>query len=388
MGLSATGLVIPSAGEILAQMVADYEALTGLTLDTTDTSDQFVMIAFTIVADRIYEATQLGQAIYDGTKPDTAEGIQAEDAAYLVGVEPDPATYSSATVALTGTAGTVVPIGSVVEGGGPADDARWNVSKDTVIPGSVVVTAQESGPIEAVIAAINTIVTAVPGWTAVSNAAAATPGQARESAAELRRKRRRALATGGAASRASILSVLLELDYIEEAIVIENASNLAGVISGKAMDPNSLWIFLTPSTLTAAQVTAVAAEIHRKVAAGTEMMGAAGPTLVTRTVTDAGGSTGRVVQWNYGADAPTSITATVTLEPGYTLSDVTSAIRDAVTAFFAGLGMGDVLQSYDLVISTAGIEGIAALSFVAGIGGLPYTPAIDAILTLTTVIVV
>src|SRR3990167_2967938 len=124
MGLSATGLVLPSGGEILDAMVAEFESLTGLTLDTTDTSNSFVMVAFTIFANELADVLDLLQQVYDGTRVDTAEGIQAEDAAYLVGVEPDPATYSSATVALTGTAGTIVPDGSIVEGGGSEDDAR------------------------------------------------------------------------------------------------------------------------------------------------------------------------------------------------------------------------------------------------------------------------
>lgn len=383
MPLSAAGITVPTAAEFLTLMIAEWESLTGLALDQTRTDDQFVMASLTILAEQLGATAELVQQVYDGTHVDAALGIQMEDAASLVGVEPDPATYSSATVTCAGTNGTVIPVGSLVEGGGQDDDARWVVSEDVTISGGsvdVVVTAQIAGPTTAAIGAIDKIVTGVPGWDSVTNAAAADPGEARETDAQLRRRRRRALQVTAAASTASIRASLLDLDFVQEVVVIQNASNLANTVSGKSMTPNSSWVFLTPSSLTSAQEVQIAAALHRRVPAGTELLNSGGGSAVVKDVTDRGGSTSREVSWDYGSDDPTTLTVTVVLEPGYVLADVSQGIKDALEAFFENdIGMGDTLTEFDMLSSVArsGLDGISTISITASVGALPYAPDID-----------
>ncbi len=396
MPLSAAGLTVPTGAEYLDDMAAAYEALTGLTLDQSRTDDQVTMIFLTVLAERLGGIAELIQAVYDGTSVDAAAGIQLEDAALLVGITPDPATYSQATVKLVGVTGTVIPEGSLVEGGGDDDDARWLTTSAVTLAGgtgSVVVQAQVAGPTEAAIGAIDKIVTGVSGWTAVeNNVAAADPGEFREDDAAIRRRRRGSLQVDASSSTAAIKASLLELDYMQEVAVIQNASNVGATVSGKAMNANSIWVFQNPISLTDAQEDEVAALLHRKVPAGTEMMTDGGST--TKVVTDLGGSTGRDISWNPGSDVPTGITALLTLEPGYVLADLSPAITAAVTAHFNNnMGMGDPLRKYDLIAATAGIEGIAFLDYTASAVNIvtapDYThqPAIDETVTLTTVLV-
>jgi hypothetical protein len=385
MGLSAAGLSIPTGAELIDQMVAEYESLTGLTVDATRTDDQLVMILITILSEMLGDAYGNLQAVYDGKNADTSEGLQAEDAAYLVGVEPDPATLSTATVSLTGTTGVIVPKDSIVEGGGTEDDARWRISADTTIPADVAVTAEIAGPTTAAIGAIDAIVSGVPGWTGVTNAAAASPGELRETAAQLRRKRRLALQSSASSSSASIRAMLLQRDEVQEVAVIQNASAVAAVVSGKNMNPNSVWVFFTPDSITTAQEDDIAAALHQKVAAGTEMMNSGGGSAVTRDVTDRGGSTAREVSWDYGSDLLTTIQVAVNTLPGYVLADVEQGVRDALSDYMDnGIGMGDVLRAYNLTaaIACAGIEGILSIGgYIVTVGGLPagldITPGID-----------
>ncbi len=386
MGLSEAGLTVPTGAEYLDQIVSEYERLTGLTVDRTRTDDQLVMILATIFSDALGGASELVQANYDGTNSEAAIGKQLEDAAFLVGVDPDPATRSQATVTLGAVAGTVIPAGSLVEGGGDADDARWTTSSAVTSTGSdaVVVTAQQPGPITAAIGKIDKIVNAIPGWNTVTNAAAAAPGENRESDASIRSKRRRALQQTGSASTSAIRSALLDFDFVTGVVVLENNSAVGQTISGKALNANSVWVFVVPASLTSAQEDSIGESIHLKLAAGTEMMGSGGGSEVNRTVTDVGGVTSHVVKWDEGTSVSTDITWTVTLEAGFELADVTSALEDATTAFFADLNMGDILREYDLVIATAGIEGIDAITVVASIGALPHNPGIDGTMTLGT----
>lgn len=389
MPLTAAGLTVPTGNQILQSMIDDYEALTGLTLDTTRTDDQVVMVLMAIATERIASAYELLQATYDGTNAEAALGIQLENAAYLVGVDPDPATYSQVTLTISGTNGTVIPEGSIVEGGGDDDDARWATSEPVTISGgtaSVVAVAQIAGPTAATSGQVDKIVTAVPGWDSVTNSDAATPGEYRESDADLRRRRRQSLAISSSTSRASILSTILSFDYVQEATVIENADNNTQVVSGKTMDPNSIWVFLNPNVLTDAQKDELALALHRKVAAGTEMMVDTGSAHDTLEVTDRGRSTGREISWNYGTALDVEIGVVVDLAPGYTLADVTPGIQAAVFDHVNNaLGMGDTLTDFNLqkAIFQQGVEGVEELSFgVTAIGGppvylLPYTPDID-----------
>ena len=369
MPLTTAGFVAPTGAEHRAEMIADYEQITGLTLDTTRDDDQVTMVFIDILAARLGAVSELQQAAFDGGNAEAAVGIQAQDAAFFVGVEPDAATYSQATVTLSGTTGVTVPEGSLVEGGGENDDARWYTSEPaTFVAGTVdvVVVAQIAGPTTAEAGDIDKIVTAVTGWDSVTNAAAATPGSLRETDSELRRRRRTALPARASCSRAAILASLVALDYITEAKVIENSDNATQTVSGKSMDPNSVWVFLNPSTLTEAQKTEIAATLHKKVAAGTKLLGSD----ETKVATDVGGSTGRSISWDYGEDVAVAVGVTIDLAPGVLLADVSPGIIEALVDYVNdGIGMGGTLSEFQAqtALVHAGIEGLEEADVSAAI---------------------
>jgi len=384
MPLTDAGLTVLSGSEYLDAMIDEYETLTGLTVDRTRTHDSAVMVMTTITATQLGEASELLLAVFNALNPDGATGKIHEDGSALVGVDPDPATYSSVTVTLTATAGTQIPAGSIIEDSTTL--ARWVTSEDVTSTGSddVVALAMEAGPVLASAAAIDTIVTPVPGWSAVTNAAAASPGESRESDASLRQRRRRALASSGSASVSSIRSALLDKDYLDGVLVLENTDSVAAVVNTKVLDRNSIWVFISPETLTDAQEDEVAEILHRKAPAGVNMMSDAATTKVTKQVTDVGGITSHQVEWNYAASVDTTITATVTLEPGFELTDVSGAIGIAVEGLFETLGLGDILRAYDLTVATAGIDGLASVSWAASAGALDYDPGPTGQMNLTS----
>ena len=391
MPLSEAGLTVPTGSEIRDQMKADYEALTGLTLDLTRDDDQFAAVMVSIQAERLGAGYELLQAIYDGTSVDNALGIQLENALLLVGAQPKAATYSQATISCTGTNGTVIPVGSIVEGGGTNDDARWVTTSDITIAGGstdVVVQAQIAGPTTADIGDIDAIVTAVPGWTSVTNAAAADPGKFRENDSAMRRRRREQLAVDGTNSTAAIKAGLLELDYVSEAAVIQNATNVAATVSGKSMNANSVWVFLNPDSLTSDQIDEITKLLHRKVVHGIEMMvdtTGGSSTYEQKDVTDDGASTSREISWNYGTDEDLYLTVTVKVEAGYALADVSPGVKEALVDHFANSRrMGQVLTEYEMVQAVVrwGVPGLADIDIGAGrlpatVLALPYSPAID-----------
>ena len=394
MSLSATGLVLPTQAQIIDSMVSDYEQLTGLTLDTARTDDQATMISISIASDRIAACYEALRGIYDGTNVDAAVGVQLQDASRLVGVDPDPAGYSTVTMSFLGTNGTVIPTGTIVEGGGDDGKARWVTTSDITIAGgstTVVAQAQIAGPTVAAASSIVKIVTAVDGLNTVTNAAEATPGVLRETDSQLRKKRRASLTLQGSSSTSSILANLLALDYVEEAVVLQNADNGTRTISGKSMNSNSVWVFLNPTTLTETQKDDVAALLHKKVPAATQMMNSGGATATVKQVTDIGRSTSREISWDTGTDLPMFLEIVVVLTPGFVLADVTPGIEAALVDYFATLTMGATLSEYAMIqaVVLQGIEGLDTITIEAGILAtwpflqtLPYSPDTDKSLTL------
>jgi hypothetical protein len=88
-------------------------------------------------------------------------------------------THGTVTVILTGTEDTVIPARTTV---GPSSAGPlWQTGAASSIPHGgttreLVVTCQDAGPIAAVAHSLDTIYPAVPGLSAVDNAADATPG--------------------------------------------------------------------------------------------------------------------------------------------------------------------------------------------------------------------
>lgn len=332
--LTPTGLVMPRAADFLTTIQEEYEAATGLTVDWD--RDQVVGVFAPIMAEHLDEVGQALQAVYDARSRANATGVQLSDLGVIVGVDRDPATHSTATVTLTGTAGVVVVQGSIVEGGGENDDARWEVSEDATVGGGgtvdVVVTAVDEGAIVATVGQIDKIVTPITGWTAVSNAAAATVGADEEIDSTYRTRQQASLRITGSASAEAIRAKLDALDYVEAAVVVENDESVAAIVDGILMDPNSIAVVLLPNTLTTAQKEEVVELIYTHCPAGVETIG-----TQSGTVTKADTTT-KTIYYSWATSDAIAVDFTVVLESGYVLADVKDALEDAAEAFALSVG--------------------------------------------------
>ncbi len=331
--LTSTGLTMPRAADFLVTVQDSYEAATGLSVDWD--RDQVVGVFSAIIAEQLDEVGQAVQAVYDARSRANATGVQLSDLGVIVGVDRDPATYSTATVTLTGTAGVVVVQGSVVEGGGDNDDARWEVSEDATIAGlgtDVVVTAVDPGAIVATATQIDKIVTPITGWTGVSNLAAATVGTDEESDSTYRARQQSSLRITGSASAEAIRAKLAALDYVEAAVVVENDDSVAAIVDGILMDPNSIAVIILPNTLTTAQKEAVVELIYTHCPAGVETIG-----TQSGTVTKAD-STTKTIYYSWATADAIVVDFTIVLETGYTLADVDTDLEDAAESFPLAVG--------------------------------------------------
>ena len=168
MGLTETGFVATRGSEFLTQIRDRIEAELNIEIDWG--YGNVLGLLTTIMADLLGDVSAATQAVFDALDPGNATGLSLDTCCILVGITRKLPTKSTATVTLTGTAGTIVPEGSLVGGGGVNDDQQWKITADVTIgSGGTVdtaVTAITAGKVTAIAAAIDAIVTTVAGWTA------------------------------------------------------------------------------------------------------------------------------------------------------------------------------------------------------------------------------
>lgn len=338
-GLTDTGLVLPRAADIRA----DFQTRIGVELAargqavSIDWDRDTVWGTLAVVVSQIEsESYDILQAIYDARSENNATGQTLADLGAIVGVEWSLATYGSVDLTVSGTPGTVIAAGKLVR-----DNNRvtWVIATSVTIGvssvGTTTATCAEAGEINADPATITTILTPVSGWTGVTNAAAAVPGRAQQTAAEFRRSRREQIARGGGTSRAALRALILDLDGVEDCVVLSNPESTDQTVSGVAMTPNSVAVVVYPNTLTSDQKVALATVIDANLWAGTETIGDQ-----SATVTTAGLSL--TYYWQYATETTTRVRLTgVEVESGYTVADMADPFDAVLATVFDALHVGD-----------------------------------------------
>ncbi|MFB6373820.1 MAG: baseplate J/gp47 family protein [Bradymonadaceae bacterium] len=192
----------------------------------------------------------------------------------------------------------------------------------------VLAEAETPGNIEAGVGEISTIGTPVSGWNSTTNRKKADPGRDRESDHELRLRWFESLNAAGNSTKGAIRAEVLELEFIESAVVVENDQPTEQTIEGITLDPKSLSVVVYPSTLTDDQKKDVARAIYRTAPIGIETIG----TDVQATVEGDDGYD-KSVHFNTANKTVIDVRTTVTLKQGYDLGDVEATIRSAIESY-------------------------------------------------------
>jgi uncharacterized phage protein gp47/JayE len=314
----------------------------------------------TLMAAELGRLGEMAQAVYDARVPANATGAQLDDLCTLVGVSRLDPTASTATVTLTGTSGTVIPTGAIMQGGGDDGLARWRLDAAVTLAsgtGEGTVTSEEEGAIVAAPGDIAQIVTPVAGWTACTNAAAAVTGRDMETDSALRVRRQLSLQITGTGSAASIRAGIAALDYVVSVLVLENDTDADAVISGVTVGPRAVNVIVWPDTLTEEQENEIAETIYRRTAATTATMGSD----VQTTVTGADG-TAKAVNFDFADQLSVDVDVDVVLASGYALVDVATLIEEAVAAWFEEHAVvGNAIDDADIA-EVARVTGVRRLT--------------------------
>ena len=324
MTLTATGLTIPRLAD-LRQSLRDA-VVSGMGTEWQVDEESVLGQLLDVFAAQLALSYSLAQQVYDGVSPDSAEGVQLDRLCALVGIVREPATYSAGTVQLTGTDGVTVPAGSLVRvpSGGPI----FETIEDATFSGGaaeVDIQAGELGPVAASSSTITEIVTAISGWSSVTNSAAVTPGRNRETDAELRFRRERSLVAPSSSTDYGIASTLAELTSVDFARVVSDRS------------AHTLRAIVYPDT---ADVEEVAKALWDTCPAGIEQLGSQ-----SRTVVDARGFE-QVVKWDWVSEVTPAVA--VDLEGPTSSSALTAQVKAAVLEEVALLGVGESVYAVQL----------------------------------------
>jgi len=232
-GLTATGLVVMTLADLIDDLEAKLRARLGAGISLDANSPEAFLSG--IIAEALALAWEALNELYDAFNPVNAQGVQLDNLAGIIGITRLPASPTTVEVELRGTAGTIIPISSIVSKGTGGDqytlDAAVTLVADYFGAGDDGAdgqfTAVETGPLQAPISSIDTIVTPVGGWASASNSAAGVPGADVETDAELRVRMAGSGQVIGSTTQEAIRARLLELDGVQVARVYMNLTDTA-----------------------------------------------------------------------------------------------------------------------------------------------------------------
>lgn len=181
--VGATGLTVPTYASILADNLQSYLNIYGSNQYVE--SDSAIYQLLSIISLKQADTCSGLQLSYDQSSPATAVGAGLDREVKLNGLTRASYTYSTAVVTCAGTVANLSLVNCVAQ---DINGYLWSMDAVTLAggTGSVTATCTTPGAISAEPGTINIISTPVNGWTSVTNADAATVGDAVESDSKLR----------------------------------------------------------------------------------------------------------------------------------------------------------------------------------------------------------
>lgn len=328
LGLSATvtasGISAPDYQTILSTITDYFQQIYGTDAYLEPDSKDGQMVA--LVALAVHDANNTAIQVYNSFSPSSGMTDALTRNVKINGIARKAATNSTVDVTLTGTAGTTITNGSVKD----ANGIIWNLPTSVTIDvgGSVTVTATcaNSGAVAAVAGSITKINTPTRGWTAVSNASAATVGAAAETDAELRVRQAQSVA----------IPSLTPFDAVDGAI-----ANITGVTRHKlyendtgSVDSNGIPAHSIAAIVDGGDVTVIAQTIRGKKGQGVSTYGS-----TTVTVPDKYDNP-HAISFSRSTDVPIYVAITLKVFTGYT-TQIGEQIKQAIADYINSLTIGD-----------------------------------------------
>lgn len=329
--IDSTGYNFADYPTFLAWYQSSYQSVYGsdVYIDPDSLDGQWLAIQ----AQAAYDLAALGASVYNSFSPITAQGTGLARVVKINGLTKESASYSTVTLTIVGTAGTVITNGFATDTLGQ----QWNLPSSVTIPSAgtigVVATAQVIGLVTASIGTITTIGTPTFGWQSVTNAAAATPGAAIESDAELRVRQQASTSLPAQTVFDATLAAVANVTGVSKVQGYENYTG--STVNG--LPAHSICVVTVGG---AGQ--AIANAIGGKKTPGTNPFGNTGPF----TYVDGAGLS-VPIYYSVAVTAEIQATISVTRNTGWA-SSTTVLIQQAVAAYLDELNIGSVIYTSNM----------------------------------------
>lgn len=222
----SAGIVLPEEAAILTGVEADLNTAFGGNLSQSLSSPQG-QLAQSLTA-LIGENNDTFAYIVNQIDPSNASGSFQDAIGRIYFQSRKAATSTVVSCSCTGVPGTYIPAGSYAK---DTNGYTYKSLSDISIPpsGAVLVDFQntESGPISVAANTITTIVTAVNGWDAITNAGVGVVGTDEESQQEFEYRRLNTVAINSRGSTAAIKSRVLSVDGVTDCYIQANSTGAA-----------------------------------------------------------------------------------------------------------------------------------------------------------------
>lgn len=367
-GLTTTGFIRKDLNTIKAEIEASLQTAFGLSVDLSPNEPLGQLVG--IFAEREALLWEYMEATYFAFYPDTAAGVSLDNLASLTGITREPATYSQATVTFTrtvgGTGDIVIPAGFQVSVSGASDRVFATTAPAVLLNGDntidVPVRCTVTGPVVALAGTLTVIVSGLFGIASATNAADALVGSSAETDVDLRFRRLSELQAPGTSAAEGIRTALLALDFVTEAIVVENETD---VTDGDGRPPHSFEAIVADDGEVANEPI-IAETIWASKPAGIQTFG-----TITETVTDSQGFT-HDVKFSRPGDVEIWVDVTVTPNTDPNEGDLYPADGDdqviaAILAYGNGLTIGRDVVFSRVYAAVAQVPGVLAITLKTGI---------------------
>lgn len=341
-----TGITVPQESEILAGVLADFNAAFGggLNLALETPQGQLASSLAAIIADYNAKFVEL----INQMDPDTNSGAYQDAIARIYFLTRSPGAPTTVACVCNGNPGVVIPQGA------QAKDTSGNlyeaVDGGTIgIGGTVTLSFAnvENGPIPCPAGTLTRIYVAIPGWDTINNPLDGVLGRDVETRAELEDRRAASVAINARGSLQSVFAEVRAAPDVIDAYAYENVTDDPIFIGSTNYElaPHSLLI-----SVVGGEDQEIANAIWRKKDIGCDMNGD-----TTVTVVDSEGYSPPYPEYEITFERPDALPIFVRVELANSPSlpvDIVAQVKAAVIATFLGENGGTRVRIGSLLLAS------------------------------------
>ena len=277
--------------------------------------------------------------------PKNATGAWQDALAAIYFIKRKIALPTYVTCQAMGAYGTVIPYGAIIQD--TNGYTYMNTAPATINASgqaTLYVRCTELGAVEAASGTLTKIITTVPGWDSVTNAAAGVTGRDVESQAAFESRRVQSVAKNSHGAVASLFGAIADINDVTALLILENTTNADVTKKGVTISGHSVYI-----SVYGGDNNDIARAIYNKLDGG---CGTNGNTLVTYNPSSNNADDQPDALYQYYIQRPTTVsTAIVVTVSDAQTTTLTNAIKQAVVDNFNGnsgyrrVKMGDTLYA-------------------------------------------